>query len=283
MESSRDRAVLISGCSSGIGLCLARGLHARGYRVFAGARESEDVATLAGQGFEALQLDLDSPNSIRTAADNVLRRTQGKLFALINNAAYAQPGAVEDLTRSELRAQFETNVFGTQELTNRILPAMRAAGEGRIIQISSLLGIICLAYRGAYSASKFALEALSDTMRLELRDTNIHVVLIEPGPIKTRLRANSHAAYKKWIDKETSAHRDYYARIEARLVGEKPLPFTLPPEAVLKKAVRALEVRRPKKHYAVTFPTHLFTVLRRVLPASALDAILAAVSNGGQR
>lgn len=283
METSGKRAVLITGCSSGIGLCLARGLYARGYRVLAGARKPEDVATLPDQGFEALQLDLDSSDSIRTAADEVLRRTRGRLFALINNAAYGQPGAVEDLSRAALRAQFETNVFGTQELTNRILPAMRAAGAGRIVQISSLLGIVCLAYRGAYSASKFALEALSDTMRLELRDTNVHVVLIEPGPIKTHFRLNAHVAYQQWIRKEASAHRDYYARIEARLAGEKPLPFTLPPEAVLAKVIRALESRRPRPRYAVTVPAHLFSWLRRLLPSRVLDRVAYAVSDGGRR
>lgn len=283
METSRERAVLISGCSCGIGLCLARGLHARGYRVFAGARKSEDIATLANQGFEALRLDLDSSDSIRTAADDVLRRTQGKLFALINNAAYGQPGAVEDISRAALRAQFEINVFGTQELTNRILPAMRAANEGRIIQISSLLGILCLAYRGAYSASKFALEALSDTMRLELRGTNIRVVLIEPGPIASRFRINAHAAFKQWINVETSAHRDYYVRVEARLGGEKPLPFTRSPEAVLRKVVRALEAKQPKPRYTVTIPAHLAPWLRRLLPGRVLDAISYRLSGAGKR
>ena len=208
---------------------------------------------------------------------------QRAAHALINNGAYGQPGAVEDLSRTTLRAQFETNVFGTQELTNLVIPAMRTQGEGRIIQISSILGIVCFAYRGAYNASKFALEALSDTMRLELRNTNIHVSLIEPGPITSRFRANAYAAFKRHIDREHSVHREYYVRVEKRLEGPKPLPFTLPPEAVLKKAIRALEARRPKARYGVTFPTHLFAVLRRVLPVRVLDQILAAMSNNGQR
>ena len=215
--------------------------------------------------------------------ESVLARTQGRLYALINNGAYGQPGAVEDLSRAALRAQFETNVFGTQELTNLVIPAMRAQGEGRIVQISSILGIVCFAYRGAYNAAKFALEALSDTMRLELRNTNIHVSIIEPGPITSHFRANAHAAFKRHIDREHSVHREYYARVEQRLGGEKPLPFTLPPEAVLKQAIKALETRRPKARYAVTFPTTLFAVLRRILPVRALDSILAAVSNSGQR
>lgn len=278
-----QKSVLITGCSSGIGLCLARGLRDRGYRVFASARKPADVATLAAAGFESIRLDLDSSESIHAAVQTTLDRTQGKIYALINNGAFGQPGAVEDLSREALRAQFETNVFGTQELTNRVIPAMRAQGEGRIINISSLLGIVCLAYRGAYNASKFALEALSDTMRLELRSTGIFVCLIEPGPIESRFRANAYEAFKRNIDKERSAYREYYARIEQRLGGEKPLPFTLPPEAVLQQIIHALEARRPKARYAVTFPTHLFAVLRRLLPVRALDRVLAAVSNGGQR
>jgi len=275
--------ILITGCSSGIGLCLARGLRERGYRVFASARKAADVATLTAAGFDSLVLDLDSSESIQAAVRTVLDRTGGKIYALINNGAFGQPGAVEDLSRTALRAQFETNVFGTQELTNRVIPAMRAEGEGRIINISSLLGIVCLAYRGAYNASKFALEALSDTLRLELRGTDIFVCLIEPGPIESRFRANAYEAYKRHIDREHSVFREYYRGVEQRLGGPKPLPFTLPPEAVLEKVIRALEKRRPKARYAVTFPTHLFAVLRRVLPIRALDGVLAAVSNKGQR
>ena len=275
--------ILITGCSSGIGLCLARGLRRRSYRVFASARKQADVATLSAAGFESVQLDLDSSESIQTAVQTVLDRTQGKIYALINNGAFGQPGAVEDLSRAALRAQFETNVFGTHELTNRLIPAMRAQGEGRIVNISSLLGIVCLAYRGAYNASKFALEALSDTLRLELRGTNIHVAIIEPGPIESRFRANAYEAYKRHIDREHSVYREYYAGVEQRLGGSKPLPFTLPPEAVLEKVVCALEARRPRSRYAVTFPTHLFAVLRRIMPVRVLDRILAAVSNKGQR
>jgi NAD(P)-dependent dehydrogenase (short-subunit alcohol dehydrogenase family) len=282
-EAVSPRTVLITGCSSGIGYTLAHGLKARGYRVFASARQSVDVERLRAEGLEALPLDLDSAGSIRAAVDDVLARTQGRLYALINNGAYGQPGAVEDLTRDALRLQFETNVFGTQELTNLVLPAMRAQREGRIIQISSLLGIVCLAYRGAYNASKFALEALSDTMRLELRGTNIHVSLIEPGPITSRFRANAFDAYQRHIDKTKSAHRDYYERVERRLGGEKPLPFTLPPEAVLAKVIHALEARHPKPRYPVTFPSHLFTWLRRLLPGKTLEAVLARVSGSGQR
>ena len=148
---------------------------------------------------------------------------------------------------------------------------------------SSLLGIMCLAYRGAYSASKFALEALSVIMRLELRGTNIHLALIEPGPITSRFRINSYAAYKKWINTEASPQRDTYLRVAARLGGEKPLPFTLPPEAVLQKVIRVLEVRYPKSRYPVTVPAHLTRWLRRLLPYRLLNRVAAAMSGGGTR
>ena len=282
-KDMQQKSILITGCSTGIGHCLALSLHARGYRVFASVKQEKDVAALRSAGLESLVLDLRSSDSIRTAVDNVLTRTGGQLYALINNGAYGQPGAVEDLTREVLRQQFETNLFGTQELTNLVLPAMRRQNEGRIVQISSVLGIISLAYRGAYNASKFALEALSDTMRLELRGTNIHISLIEPGPITSRFRANAFEEYKRNIDKMHSAHRTYYERVEKRLGGEKPLPFTLPPEAVLKKVVHALEATRPRIRYPVTFPAHLFAWLRRLLSARTLDRVLARVSGSGQR
>lgn len=278
-----QKTVLITGCSSGIGRCLALGLQARGYRVFATVKQEKDVASLAAAELECRVLDLRSSESIQTAVDDILARCDGRLYALINNGAYGQPGAVEDLSRTALREQFETNLFGTQELTNRVLPAMRRFNEGRIVQISSLLGIVSLAYRGAYNASKFALEALSDTLRLELRDTHIHVTLVEPGPITSRFRANAFEYYKQNIDKQRSAHRAYYDRVEQRLTGEKPLPFTLPPEAVLEKVILALEARRPKLRYPVTFPSHLFTWLRRLLPGRVLDSVLARVSGSGQR
>ena len=185
-----DKTVLITGCSSGIGYCVAHGLRHRGYRVIATARRSESVQSLLDEGFESLPLDLDDSNSINDAVDEILKRTDGKLYALFNNGAFGLAAAVEDLSRDALRAQFETNVFGWMELTNRLIPVMRKQGYGRIIQNSSILGLIALSYRGAYNASKFAIEGLSDTLRLELRDTNIYIALIEPGPILSQFRNN---------------------------------------------------------------------------------------------
>jgi NAD(P)-dependent dehydrogenase (short-subunit alcohol dehydrogenase family) len=271
--------VLITGCSSGIGHCVAHGLHKRGYEVIASARKQDDMERLQKEGLTCIQLDLDDTHSIELAVEESLRLSNGKLYGLFNNAAYGQPGAVEDLSREVLRQQFETNLFGTFELTNKLLPVMRQQGFGRIIMNSSVLGLIALRYRGAYNASKFALEGLTDTLRLELDETNIHVSLIEPGPVTSRFRANAFAAYKKNIISEKSAHRDVYQKVEQRLQKEgSAAPFTLPPEAVLRKVIHALESKRPKARYYVTVPTYLFGIFRRLLGTRTLDRILLRVS-----
>ncbi len=278
------RTILITGCSSGIGYTCAHGLKARGHRVFASARKPEDVDRLRAEELEALQLDLSDPGSIRTAVNAVLEATGGGLDALFNNGAYGQPGAVEDLSRAALREQFETNLFGTVELTNAVLPAMRRQRSGRIVQNSSVLGLVAMPYRGAYNASKFALEGISDTLRQELRGSGIFVSLIEPGPIASRFRANGHQAFLKHIDKAHSAHRAQYDAMEARLTRPGPVaPFTLPPEAVLEKLVHALESRRPRERYPVTVPTHLFGWAKRLLPTRALDWIALRAGDGGRR
>ena len=282
--NDQRKTVLITGCSSGIGLCVAQGLQTHGYRVFATARKPEDVARLNEMGLESLPLDLADSDSINAAVDEVLQRTGGTLDALFNNGAYGQPGAVEDLRREVLREQFETNLFGTHELTCRVIPIMRRQGHGRIIHNSSVLGLIALPFRGAYNASKFALEGLSDTLRLELHGSGIYVSLIEPGPVVSRFRANAFAKYRENIDAEHSAFRDTYRRMENRLTKQGPAqPFTLPPEAVLAKVLHALEARRPKVRYYVTFPTYLFATLRRLLSHRALDWVLRRVSRGENR
>lgn len=281
----KKKSILITGCSTGIGLCVAKGLQEKGYRVFASARKEQDVESLKQSGFnDALQLDLDDSLSIKNAVDQVLERTGGELYALFNNGAYGQAGAVEDLTRETLRKNFETNLFGTHELTTLLIPVMRKQGYGRIIQNSSVLGFINLPYRGAYNATKHALEGLTDTLRLELHDTNIKISLIEPGPITSQFRANSFASYKRNIDKENSFHKKIYEAMERRLTKVGPAaPFTLPPEAVLKKVIHALESDKPKIRYYVTFPTYLFAALKRLLPYSWLDRVLLKVSSGEQK
>lgn len=283
-SGNSDKAVLITGCSSGIGKCVAVGLTARGYRVFASARKRSDVARLGEEGFEAVRLDLCDTVSIREALETVLARTGGKLYGLFNNGAYGQPGAVEDLSTDVLRAQFEANFFGWHELTCRVLPIMRRQGYGRIIQNSSVLGLVALKWRGAYNASKFALEGLTDTLRMELRGSGIHVSLIEPGPIESRFRENAYEAFKANIDIENSPHREAYRRVEARLATEdKSQPFTLPGDAVLEKVVHALESRRPKPRYYVTVPTHAFGFLRRILSTRLLDMALRRASGSEHR
>ncbi len=276
--------MLITGCSSGIGYCVAHGLHKRGYNVIASARKAKDVKKLRQEGLQCIQLDLDDSESIDQAVKETLQLGNGKIYALFNNAAYGQPGAVEDLSRDVLRQQFETNLFGTVELTNKLLPVMRKQGYGRIIQNSSVLGLITLRYRGAYNASKFAMEGLTDTLRQELDETNIHVSLIQPGPIKSRFRANAFNAYKKNIDTRDSAHQEIYKKIEQRLKKQgSAAPFTLPPEAILKKVIHALESSRPKPRYYVTIPTYLFGYIRRILGTRSLDRILLKVSRSEHR
>jgi short-subunit dehydrogenase len=275
----KQKTILITGCSSGIGLCCAHELKNKNYRVFASARKAEDVERLKTQGFESLQLDLSSSESIQSALTEVLTLTGGQLDALFNNGAYGQPGAVEDLRREVLLEQFQTNVFGTQELTNRIIPIMRQQGHGRIIYNGSVLGIIALPFRGAYNASKYALEGLADTMRLELYGSGIEVSIIEPGPIISDFRKNAMKKYFENIDKSGSFFKPNYDGMEARLKKEGPAaPFTLGPEAVFKKLEHALESEHPRAHYYVTFPTYLFGTLKRILPARALDWVLRKVS-----
>jgi NAD(P)-dependent dehydrogenase (short-subunit alcohol dehydrogenase family) len=271
-----ERSILITGCSSGIGLCAARTLKARGWRVFAAARRPADIARLKEQdGVESLYLDYAEPTSIAAAAEHVLAATRGNLTALFNNGAYGQPGAVEDVTPNVLRAQFEANLFGWHDLTCRLIPSMRAQGHGRIVFCSSVLGLIAAPYRGAYCASKFAVEALADTLRLELASTGLHVVLIEPGPIASRFVEHAIEAYRRNIDIEGSPHRDIYRLRIARMEEGGRQTFKLGPEAVAAKLVQALESRSPKPRYYVTLPTYVVGLLRRLLPTRVLDVIAA--------
>jgi len=277
-----EKSILITGCSSGIGICVAEGLLKRGYRVFATARKNKDVEALLNKGMESFQLDLDDSTSIKGAVHEVLNKTEGKLFALFNNGGFGQPGAVEDLRRDVLREQFETNVFGYLELTNLILPTMRKQGYGRIIQNSSILGFISLPFRGAYTASKHALEGLSDTLRMELRGTGIFVSIIEPGPIEAKFRQNAFEKYKQNIDTKSSHFRKQYENMEERLTKETaPLPFTLPATAVLEKVLRALESSKPKARYYVTTPTYIFAGLKRLLPGFLLEKLLITAGTRG--
>ncbi len=282
-QPTTRRSILLTGCSSGIGYAAAQRLQHRGYHVLASARQAQDVERLRQAGLTALQLDLTDSGSIERAVETALAHTGGRLYGLFNNGAYGQGGAVEDLSRAVLREQLETNLLGWHELTCRVLPSMRAQGEGRIVQNSSVLGLVALPFRGAYNCSKFALEGLSDTLRLELADTNIHVSLIEPGPIATRFRENAHARFLATIDRDNSPHRARYQGAVSRLATSRPTPGTLPAEAVVKKLIHALESRRPRPRYYVTVPTYLLGTLRRLLPTRALDRVLLGISKQENR
>ena len=273
------RNVLITGCSTGIGYCVAKGLRERGYQVFATARQPADVERLAAEGFKALRLDLADPQSVEDAVHELMLRTNSELYAVFHNGAYGQAGALEDLSRAVLEQQFATNVFGWHQLTNLVLPMLRQRNEGRIIYNSSLLGFIALPFRGAYNASKYAVEGLADTLRLELADTDIKVCLIEPGPVTSQFRANALRSLKANVAWERSVHARKYAGAIKRLEKVGPAaPFTLPPEAVLARVIHALESEHPQPRYRVTVPSHLFWALRRLLPTSWLDKVLLRVS-----
>ncbi len=279
-----SRSVLITGCSSGIGASMAGYLHRRGYRVFATARKTEDLHELAALGLETLRLDLTDSLSIKNAVQEMVNATEGKIYAVFNNAGYQQIGAVEDLSRQALRDQFETNLFGTHELICRVLPIMRQQGQGRIINNSSLLGYAALPYRGAYNASKFALEGLSDTLRQELAGSGIHVTLIEPGPIVTKLRRNAFAMFRKNIATEKSVHREAYAALEWRFTQPGPVaPFSLPADAILPSLVHALEAAKPRARYRVTVPASLFALSRRLLSTAMQDRFARLVSSNERR
>ncbi len=280
----KNKSILITGCSSGIGYHVAHGLKARGYQVIASCRKPEDVKRLQQEGLDCVLLDLDDTESITQGLQECLKICDGHLDALFNNGAFGLPGAVEDLSRDAIRAQFETNLFGWLELTNLVLPIMREAGAGRIIQNSSVLGFVSLPYRGAYVASKFALEGLTDTLRLELSDTDIKVVLIEPGPIESRFRQNAERAFHRFINTEKSAHQSRYEAMEQRLQKKgHATAFTLPADAVLEKVIDALESARPKIRYYVTFPTYLFGYLKRILSSRLIDHLMLKVSGDGKR
>ena len=273
------KSILITGCSSGIGYEIAHYLHNNGYDVYATARKESDVKTLRDEGLNALQLDVTDTASIDSALAAVLQQTGGTLYALFNNAGYGQPGALEDVPSEALREQFETNVIGLHEMTRRIIPLMRKQGYGRIIQHSSILGLISLRFRGAYNASKYAIEGLCDTLRLELDDTDIHVVTLNTGPIRSRFRDNATEKFLHYVDIDNSCfakeyHEEVLARKEKKSEND---PFTKEPIKVIEKVVLALEKPQPKPRYYITTATHLLGSLKRLLPTSWLDKILLKV------
>ncbi len=276
-----EKSILITGCSSGIGACCAKGLKDRGWWVFTTARKPDDIARLKDEGFEAFYLDYTEPESIAAATEAVLEQTDGRLFALFNNGAYGQGGAVEDIRTDVLRAQFEANVFGYHDLVHRLLPTMIANGRGRIVQCSSLLGFVAVPFRGPYAASKFALEALSQSLRQELHGTGVHVSVIEPGPIAAKFDQNARAMLRKTIDIDASRFAARYrAHLDGDQTGRRRDPnarWRLGPEAVLAKLSHAVESSNPKPRYFVTTPAYLMETARRVLPRRLLDRLCRSV------
>ncbi|SMC77934.1 SDR family oxidoreductase [Rhizobium sp. RU36D] len=272
------RSIIMTGCSSGIGAYSARALHADGWRVFATVRTEEDRAPLQESGIETFLMDYTDALTIEALVKDVLERTGGQLDALFNNGAYGQPGAVEDLSTDVLRQQFETNFFGWHDLTRRVIPTMRRQGHGRIVQCSSILGLLPYRWRGAYTASKYALEGLSVTLRMELEGSGVHVSLIEPGPIESRFTANALAHIQRNIDLENSVHAEDYRRQLARLNGTGPINrHKLGPEAVYKVLCHALTAKRPRPHYLVTRPAKQGALLKRLLPADLFYRFMRAL------
>lgn len=271
------KSILITGCSSGIGYDAAHGLARAGWRVFATCRKPEDCTRLQAEGLESFALDYADPDSIAAAVAETLRRTGGTLDALYNNGAFACPGAVEDLPREALREIFETNVFGVHDLTCRIVPVMRAQGHGRIVNCSSVLGLVALKWRGAYVASKFAIEGLTDVLRLELGDTPVKVILLNPGPITSKIRQNSIPHFERWVNWQASPRAEQYRNVLIKRLYETRGPdrFELPASAVTAKLLAALTAPRPRARYYVTTPTYLMGAARRILPVRALDWLLA--------
>lgn len=253
-----QKTVLITGCSSGIGLESAIELRRQGFRVLAACRKPEDVTRMSEMGFVGITLDLDTPDSVDQAAKEIIAQCENRLFGIFNNAGFGMYGPLNTLSRAQLEQQFSTNFFGVHQLTMLLLPAMLPHGEGRIVMTSSVMGLISTPGRGAYAASKYALEAWSDALRMELRHSGVKVSLIEPGPIRTRFSAN--------VSQSDADNPVENPGIAAR--------FTLGPEAVVEKVRHAFTSEHPKMRYPVTLVTHAVMLLKRLLPGRMMDKIL---------
>ena len=265
-------SILITGCSSGIGKQTALYLNNKGYTVFATARKDEDVKILQDLGLKAFKLDVTKKETITQTLQNITKLTNGTLDILFNNAGYGQPGAIEDLKTDILKEQFETNVFGLHEVTLQVLPIMKAQGYGKIIQHSSVLGLVSLKLRGAYNASKYAIEGLTDTLRLELLDTNISVTLLNTGPVLSDFRKNAKEKLIQNIDIENSRFKNSY---NLSLQSKKSdVPFTLEAIEVSKIIEKIIKTKNVKPRYYITTATYLLGIAKRLLSTAKLDKIL---------
>ena len=269
--------ILITGCSSGIGYDTAHYLHKNGYKVYASARDQKDVDRLKNEGLDTYLLDVRDSTQIKNVLDNIIKK-DGEIYAVFNNAGYGQPGAVEDISTSVLKEQFETNFFGLHELTNQTLKIMRKQGYGRILQHSSVLGIISLRFRGAYNASKYAIEGICDTLRLELMDTDIYISTINTGPVQSDFRKNATKMFEKNVDYDESLWKNEY---DVELLDRKESKdtdiFTKESDVVIKNILHALSAKKPRPRYYNTLATHLLGGFKRLLPTSMLDRALVKI------
>ena len=267
--------IVITGCSSGIGLETAIYLKERGVRVYPTARREEDVEKLQAMGFEdAMKLDVASSEEIEAVISRVLEK-EGTIDVWFNNAGYGQPGAIEDLPADVLREQFETNVFGLHECTRQIIPVMRKQGYGKIIQHSSVLGLISLFGRGAYNASKYAIEGLTDTLRQELAGTQIYPVLLNTGPITSHFRQTAMQRLRENIDIEHSVFKERYLKnLQAK---KSEVPFNEEAVSVAKVVDEIIRMERPRPRYYITKATYLLGYLKRILGTAMLDRILRKI------
>ncbi len=265
----REQVVLITGSSSGIGRATALEAARRGHRVFASARRVEDVLPLEGDSrIAALSLDVTDPSSIQAAVQTVLRRA-GRLDALINNAGYGQYGAVEEVSGQDWRRQFDVNLFGGLEAIRAVLPAMRDAGFGTIVNVSSVAGKISIPFAAPYCSSKHALEALSDALRVEVAPFGIRVVVVEPGPIATRFTERARSLVLPLFSRP-GPYRAFYANAE-RAMDTNFQKGKLPPETVARVILDAIESERPKTRYRITSMAKTLLPLRRLLPDRFFD------------
>jgi short-subunit dehydrogenase len=267
--------ILITGCSSGIGLATAIMLKENGYKVYTTARKKQDVKHLKAQGFCAYKLDVTKPKHITKVLNDILVQ-EGHLDAVFNNAGFGQPGAIEDVSTQVLKEQFETNVFGLHEVTLQCMKIFREQGHGKLIQHSSVLGFISLKFRGAYNASKYAIEGLSDTLRQELIGSNITLSIINTGPVTSKFRENALIKFKQNIDINNSFFAPTYNNeLKVRLENDKDnTPFNLPATSVAKVVLRIMQSSKPKPRYYVTGATHLLGFFKRVLSTSLMDKLL---------
>ena len=270
------RAVLVTGCSSGIGAATALRLHRAGHVVYASARRTEDLAELAAAGIATVQLDVTDEASMQAGVKRVADE-RGAVEILVNNAGYGVMGVVEEVPLANVRAQFETNVFGAVRLIQLVLPGMRARQWGRIINVSSILGRAAVPGGAIYDASKYALEGVSDALRLEVPRFGIHTTLIEPGPVRTGFAApavagmaGDSATYGEFRERLAAWYGTVYGPDRPNLLGR----FTVDADAVAAVIERAIRARRPRARYPVGVPARGLLSLRRLLPDRMFDAFV---------